>query len=71
MKKTPVQLQMNFDDLPKPMPVWKGDYKLTMLDLQTGKQFITFIKNEYFLRRFKNKCRFSKKVRILAEEKMY
>lgn len=48
-----------------------GDYKLIILNLETNKTFEKYIKNEYFLRKFKNKCRFSKKIMILSETKMY
>lgn len=50
---------------------YKGDYKLTILNLENNTTFEKYIQNEYFLRKFKNKCRFSKRVRILAEIKMY
>lgn len=50
---------------------YKGDYKLTILNLETNTTFTKFIKNEYFLRKFRNKCRFSKKIRIISETKMY
>ena len=49
----------------------KGDYKLTILNLETNTTFTKFIKNEYFLRKFRNKCKFSKKIRIISEMKMY
>lgn len=46
-------------------------YELNILNLQTNKTFIKYIKNEYFLRKFKNKCRFSKKIRIIGEIKRW
>jgi hypothetical protein len=49
----------------------KGDYRLIILNLEKNTTFTKFIKNEYFLRKFRNKCRFSKKIRILSEIKMY
>lgn len=48
-----------------------GDYKLTILNLLTNETFTKYIKNEYFLRQFKRKCKYSKKVMIISEEKMY
>ena len=50
---------------------YKGDYKLIMLNLETNTTFETYVKNEYFLRKFRNKCKHSKKVKILSETKMY
>ena len=49
---------------------YKGDYKLIMLNLETNTTFETYIKNKYFLRTFRNKCKYSKKVRILTEMKI-
>ena len=43
----------------------------SLLNLETNTTFTKFIKNEYFLRKFRNKCRFSKKIRIISEIKMY
>jgi hypothetical protein len=70
--------QLQFEDIINQVPEvkkedtsYKGDYKLDMLNLITGETFVIYQKNEYFLRLFKNKCRFSKKVKILSIEKMY
>lgn len=50
---------------------YKGDYKLLLLNLKTNKIFEKYIKNEYFLRQFKNKCKYSKNIMLLSETKMY
>ncbi len=57
------QIQINMEYL--------GDYKLTLLNIDKNIIFEKYIKNEYFLRKFRNKCRYSKKIKILCEEKMY
>ena len=48
-----------------------GDYKLTLFNIDKNIIFEKYIKNEYFLRKFRNKCKYSKKIKILCEEKMY
>lgn len=50
---------------------YKGDYKLTLLNIDKNIIFEKYIKNEYFLRKLRNKCKYSKKIKILCEEKMY
>ena len=50
---------------------YKGDYKLIIYNLENKQMFEKYIKNEYFLRKFKNKCKYSKKIRIISEVKMY
>jgi hypothetical protein len=47
------------------------DYKVYVLNLLTNQVFTKYIKNEYFLRQFKNKCKYSKKVRVVGEIKLY
>ena len=45
-------------------------YILELLNLQTNKRFEKSFTSEYFLRRFKNKLKYSKNLKILAEWKV-
>lgn len=46
-------------------------YKVILKDLTTGAIFEKYIKNEYFLRKFRNKCKYSKKIIILGVEDLF
>lgn len=41
-------------------------YKVILKNLQNNKVFEKFFENPYLLNKFKNKCRFSKKVEIIG-----
>lgn len=46
-------------------------YEVHLLDIKTDKMFIKYIKNDYFLRLFKNKVKHSKKVCIIGVIKLF
>ncbi len=46
------------------------EYEVIVLELATNKKFKRKFKSEYFLNKFKNKCKYSKKVKIVAEFKI-
>lgn len=46
-------------------------YEVTVLDLKNDKKFRKTFTSLYFLEQFKNKCKYSKKLRIIAISKNY
>ena len=46
-------------------------YEVRIKDLQTGKTFKKYFKNEYHLRLFKNKANRSKKIQVLGVKDLY
>lgn len=46
-------------------------YEVELKDLQTGKTFKKYFKNEYFLRLFINKAKRSKKIQVLGVKDLY
>lgn len=42
-------------------------YELIILDLTTNKKFSKVFTSEYLKNRFKSKCKYSKKLKIIAE----
>ena len=46
-------------------------YEVTVLHLETGETFREPFKSLYFLEQFKRKCKYSKKLRIIAISKIY
>ncbi len=44
-------------------------YEVIVLDLSSGKKFRQKFNSEYLFNKFKNKCKYSKKVKIIAEFK--
>ena len=46
-------------------------YEVTVLNLETGETFREPFKSLYFLEQFKRKCKYSKKLRIIAISKIY
>ena len=46
-------------------------YEVKIKDLQTGKTFKKYFKNEYFLRLFKNKANRSKKIQVLGGKDLF
>ena len=46
-------------------------YEVIILDLKSGKRFTQTFKSLYFLEQFKNKCKYSKKIKIVAISKNY
>ncbi len=41
-------------------------YEVTLLNLETNSKFTKVFTSEYLLTKFKNKCKYSKKVKIVA-----
>lgn len=41
--------------------------ELVILDLTTNKKFSKIFENEYLKNKFKSKCKYSKKLKIIAE----
>lgn len=46
-------------------------YEVKVKDIKTGKVFIKYFKNEYFLRLFINKANRSKKIQVLGVKNLY
>lgn len=46
-------------------------FKVLLKDVETGKTFYKYIKNDYFLNKFKIKVKYSKKIMILHIEDLY
>jgi hypothetical protein len=46
-------------------------YEVKIKDLQTGKIFTKYFKNEYFLRLFINKANRSKKIQVLGVKNLF
>lgn len=46
-------------------------YEVKLKDLSTGKEFTKMFKNEYFLRRFINKAKRSKKIVIMGIKDLF
>lgn len=44
-------------------------YEVIVLDLSSGKKFRQKFNSKYLFNKFKNKCKYSKKVKIIAEFK--
>ena len=49
----------------------KMQYEVKIKDLQTGKIFTKYFKNEYFLRLFINKANRSKKIQVLGVKNLF
>lgn len=50
---------------------YKGDYLITIINIESKQMFEKYIKNEYFLNKFKNKCKYSKKIKIIGIKRVY